>query len=475
MKVIAFYLPQFHPIPENDEWWGKGFTEWRNVTRAKPLFPGHDQPRLPADLGFYDLRVPEVQIEQAEMAKKFGIHGFCYYYYWFDGKKLLDRPLTQMLENPKVDLPFCLCYANENWTRRWDGKEQEILMEQKHSRENDEKFIRDLLPIFKDPRYIKVGNKPVLIIYRALLFPDILQTTRLWRKIAQEAGFEDLYLCKCQVFGDTSAPDAHGFDACVEFPPFGTSADVVNTNMAKKHNHDFNGNICSYQDIARVEKSSQRLDFPLHKTVMLNWDNTARKGNNATIFSDFSLGLYESWLGNAVWHTAQNFSDEKQLVFVNAWNEWAEGTYLEPDKKHGFGCLDATKRALDAHQFASRYSEMVPKEKREVFRAFIQHRDINEKVLLDCVGLSGAKVVTLTADKSELENQVRSEKERRERETFILEVENRRIESELRELKGRLTSGRILTGLFARKIADVIMPVGTIRRSIAKRLYRMIR
>ncbi len=350
MKTIAFYLPQFHPIPENDKWWGKGFTDWANVTRAYPLFNGHFQPRLPADLGFYDLRVAEVRGEQARLAKEYGLYGFCYHYYWFNGKKLLDFPLTQVLETKEPDFPFCICYANENWTRRWDGQEHEILMKQEHSVENDRHFIRDLIPVFQDERYIRMNNKPLLLVYRAPLFPDPLRTTDIWREEARKAGFEDLYLCKCQTFGDFEDPGKTGFDAVVEFPPhcIEIAYSYSYQDMVTAAQPSFTGYVFDYLDTAAEMMNRKWPEHTLFKTVMLAWDNTARRGLSANIFHNFSIDFFELWLTKVIKRTIQKYPDDEQLVFINAWNEWAEGAYLEPDQKYGLEYLEATKRAIIA-------------------------------------------------------------------------------------------------------------------------------
>ena len=218
LRLIAMYLPQYHPIPENDEWWGKGFTEWRNVSKAKPQFKGHYQPHLPADLGFYDLRVEESRIAQAELAKQYGIHGFCYYHYWFNGRRLLERPLEEVLKSGKPDFPFCICWANENWTRRWDGEEQNVLMKQVYSEEDDRNHIRDLFRIFKDRRYIRVNGKPVFLVYRTENIPDPKRTAEIWREEARRAGVGELYLVRVESIGGCD-PVSIGFDAALEFAP----------------------------------------------------------------------------------------------------------------------------------------------------------------------------------------------------------------------------------------------------------------
>ena len=196
IRLIAFYLPQFHPIPENDEWWGKGFTEWTNVVRARPLFPGHYQPHIPADLGFYDLRLPEARQAQADLAREYGIGGFCYYHYWFNGRRLLSQPLDKVLASGKPDFPFCLCWANEDWTRAWDGRDKTILMRQQYCEEDDRQHIRWLVNVFRDKRYIRIGDKPIFLVYRATRIPDPLKTTSIWREEARKMGIGEIFLCR---------------------------------------------------------------------------------------------------------------------------------------------------------------------------------------------------------------------------------------------------------------------------------------
>lgn len=408
MKTIAFYLPQFHPIPENDRWWGRGFTEWTNVTRAHPFFNGHFQPRLPADLGFYDLRLAEVRNEQAKLAQQYGLYGFCYHYYWFNGKKLLDLPLTKVLESKEPDFPFCICYANENWTRRWDGQEDDILMKQEHSPDSDRNFIQDVIPMFKDNRYIKVKNKPLLLVYRSALFPDISNTTRIWREEARKAGFDDIFLCKCQTFGDFDDPAKTGFDACVEFPPHGL-------NIGQKYEYEdfarlsapsFNGKIFDYGDAALQMMTRQWPEYKLFKTVMLGWDNSARKGLNAHIFHNFSMDIYERWLSLVMKRTVERYPDYERFVFVNAWNEWAEGTYLEPDQKFGHEYLTATWRAIasaksweDIAKGLGEMGEYV--ESREgLLRGilnYIENREATEILLVKAIEKKEAKILELEA------------------------------------------------------------------------------
>ena len=222
IRSIAFYLPQFHPFAENDRWWGKGFTEWSNVTRAQPNFAGHYQPHLPADLGFYDLRIAQVMEEQANLARRYGLGGFCFYYYWFAGKRLLELPIERMLDSGKPDFPFCLCWANENWTRRWDGQNDQVLMAQSHSEQDDEAVILDLIRFFRSPNYIRIDGRPLLVVYRVTLFPDFARTAALWREVCRREGIGEIYLSMVESFElihDNFHPSKYGCDASVEFPP----------------------------------------------------------------------------------------------------------------------------------------------------------------------------------------------------------------------------------------------------------------
>lgn len=342
VKLIAFYLPQFHPFPENDAWWGKGFTEWTNVGKSQPNYNGHYQPHHPIHLGYYDLRVPEVMQEQARLAKEYGLYGFSYYFYWFDGKILMDTPLEMLLKNPLVETKFCLTWANENWTRRWDGQESDILIAQNHSDADSLSFIRHLIKYFNDERYIRVDGKPVLIIYRASIIPNMASTARLWREEVKKHNIPDLYLVCAQSFGIKS-PDEFGFDASVEFPPHTVQSTDIRSQV-ELTNPDYQGHIFSYDQVVDNEIRKEEPDYKLFRTAMLSWDNTARKQHNSHIFHGFSLLRYKQWLSsicNSVYRNPK-YSDDEKFVFINAWNEWAEGTHLEPDRKFGYGYLQTT-------------------------------------------------------------------------------------------------------------------------------------
>jgi glycosyltransferase involved in cell wall biosynthesis len=342
IKLIAYYLPQFHPIPENDRWWGKGFTEWTNVVKAKPLFKGHHQPKLPGPLGFYDLRLPEVMREQVKLAQQHGVYGFCFHHYWFAGNRLLERPLEQFLADSTMDFPFCLCWANENWTRRWDGMEDEVLIAQDHSPEDDIEFIRDAMRYLKDPRYIRVNGKPLLIVYRPAILPCASDTVRRWRKACEQEGF-GLYLVAAQTFGSYD-PRPFSFDAAVQFPPHNIYFEDVKKDMLVS---PFDGHVWSYYELSRRYMDlSTRGEYTLFRCVAPGWDNTARRSSSANVFSDNTPRTYGNWLQEACLEAAQVHPPESRFVFVNAWNEWAEGAYLEPDRKFGYAYLNVTGKVL---------------------------------------------------------------------------------------------------------------------------------
>lgn len=341
-RVIAFYLPQFHPIPENDAWWEPGFTEWTKVGRAGPLFDGHAQPRLPSELGYYDLRVPEVRRKQAEMAKEYGIDGFCYYYYWFNGHRLLERPLNDMLADPDTDIPFCVCWANETWSRRWDGSDAEILIEQTYSKESLEHIFDDMSALFNDDRYIKVNGRPLVLVYRAGDISAELSLPNIWRERARQLGLIEPYLCAALTFG-LKDPRLSGYDSAVEFPPHTVNATEIEPE--KVGATKFAGKIYDYAETVANELRKGRPTFPCHRCAMTGWDNTPRRGANGHLFLNSTPELYELWLRTIINEAKMAPRAQEQLVFINAWNEWAEGTYLEPDRLNGRAYLEATKRA----------------------------------------------------------------------------------------------------------------------------------
>lgn len=344
VRAIAFHLSQFHPIPENDAWWGRGFTEWSNVTRAQPKFAGHYQPHLPADLGFYDLRLPEVREQQADLARAHGIHGFCYYYYWFSGHRLLERPVEEMRASGKPDFPYCFCWANENWTRRWDGAEHEILIAQNPSPADDERLIRELLPHFRDERYIRVDGKPLFIVYRVGVLPNARASAAIWRDVCRREGIGEIYLCAARTY-DTGDPSPLGFDAVVEFPPHGVRTPPVK-QVPDLLSPDFDGTVVDYRQFVLDTLAREEPPYTLHRTVFPSWDNTARKPHDPLVFIHATPEIYEIWLREMVARARTRPEPSERLVFINAWNEWAEAAHLEPDRRFGHQYLQATLRAL---------------------------------------------------------------------------------------------------------------------------------
>ncbi len=345
VKLIAFYLPQFHPIPENDLWWGRGFTEWVNVSKAVPQFAGHYQPHLPGELGFYDLRLPEVQRRQVALARTYGVSGFCFHYYWFAGRRLLDRPLAQFMSDSHIDFPFCICWANENWTRHWDGLDDEILVRQDHSDVTDAAFIRDIEPILRHRSYIRIDGRPVLIVYRVRLFSDPLATVRRWRAFCRDRGLGDPYLIAAEVFENID-PRAIGFDAAIEFPPNTPGPRNEITRDLVLANPSYAGRVYGYTDLHDLTARRPRPPYQLFKTVCPGWDNEPRGPGRGSTYAFSSPAAYGRWLNQACRFTLADPDPEKHLVFINAWNEWAEGAHLEPDRRYGYAYLQQTADVL---------------------------------------------------------------------------------------------------------------------------------
>jgi len=349
ISIIAFYLPQFHPFQENDSWWGKGFTEWTNVSKAIPQFLGHYQPRLPGELGFYDLRLKNVLSRQIELAKEYGVNGFCFHYYWFDGKRLMEGPLEAFLASDEEELnfPFSLCWANENWTRKWDGAESEILIKQSYSRESFVDVFNDIDRYFQDERYIKINGMPIITIYRAEVIPDISYMINLWRSLALERGYPGLYVIVTRAFGFIEFEEI-GADAVCEFPPHAVKAKSINRNLSFL-NKSYGGSVFDYTDV--VDYATKNLDSEhivsvarnYYPCVMTGWDNVARRPSDGNVFHNASPQKFYSWLESACNWARIHQESGRRLVFINAWNEWAEGTYLEPDRRYGYAYLHAVR------------------------------------------------------------------------------------------------------------------------------------
>jgi glycosyltransferase involved in cell wall biosynthesis len=350
VKLIAYYLPQFHPIPENNTWWGKGFTEWRNVARAFPVFEGHYQPRVPGELGYYDLRLIDNVRRQVELAKHYGVSAFCFHFYWFGGKRLLELPIESFLNNKDLDLQFCLCWANENWSRRWDGGDNEVLIAQSHSPHDDIAFIRYLNKYFQDSRYMTVDGKPVLTVYRPAIIPNVKDTVDRWRAEALKMGLPGLYLIATNSFGFVDYAK-YGFDALSEFPPnSGSPTQIKELTFASLRT---GGVVYSYQSLVASEVNKPEFSGTVHPGIMPSWDNSARRPYDGQIFHGSTPALFSRWLHHCL-NRARRHRLAERLVFVNAWNEWAEGTYLEPDQRYGYAYLNAVKDELSGHHQVGR-------------------------------------------------------------------------------------------------------------------------
>lgn len=343
-RLIAYYLPQFHSIPENDEWWGEGFTEWTNVKPAQAQYKGHYQPHVPGDLDYYSLEDIDTQRRQVELAKLYGIGGFCFYFYWFGGKRLLESPIEQYLANADLDLPFCLCWANENWSRRWDGLDSQVLIGQSHSAEDDLAFIAYVSKYMRDARYIRIDGKPLLLVYRPSLLPDAKSTVVRWRNWCRENGIGEIYLAYTQSF-EVAPPNKYGFDAAIEFPPNSTLPPDVTAKIEPLHN-DFAGTVYDWSIYLKRSANYSQPPYKLFRGVCPSWDNTARRKTRGTSFVNSSPRGYQEWLFNAIKDTVnRQHNNDERLVFINAWNEWAEGAHLEPDQRYGYGFLEATRMA----------------------------------------------------------------------------------------------------------------------------------
>lgn len=354
MRIISFYLPQYYPTPENDEWWQKGFTEWTNVGRAKPLFKGHYQPKVPSDLGYYDLRIPEVREEQAALAKYAGIEGFCYWHYWFNGQRLLDRVFTEVVNTGKPEFPFCLCWANHSWFKKnWDPtKPNKLLIEQTYPGEQD--FINHfqaLISTFKDKRYIKVNGKPIFGIYKPLDIPNIELMVKVWDKLAKENGLPGIYFFgftfeESQIQNLKKLPlDSIVFDYMLStYREFESS--IWRKILRKIRKKIGLPNVFDYKTYSRLVQKQLYTDDKIHPCIIPNYDHSPRSGNKYIIIVN-SLPKYFGELCSKIFGRLKNRNQEENLIFIKAWNEWGEGNYMEPDLKYGQGYIEELKKAVE--------------------------------------------------------------------------------------------------------------------------------
>ena len=367
MKIIAFYLPQFHAIPENDAWWGEGFTEWNNVKKSKALYKGHIQPEIPLGENYYNLLKPNVQEWQADLAMKFGIYGFCYYHYWFSGKLLLEQPMEKMLKNKNVKIPFCVCWANESWARTWDGNDSELLIRQDYTGNFEawKVHFEYLLPFFKDERYIKHNGKPIMIIYKPQLFSKCGDMMRYWNELAVKNGFDGIYWgYQHRSAFDSDLKDSP-FDFGIEFEPFYTVKQIESEKEKKYERFGYLGkcakklSFLAWRIGKRMTKHPIIFDYddvwdhilrrqPARRNIcpgaFTAWDNTPRRGRKGTVFRGATPEKFESYFTKQ-YNRAENVYNSEYL-FINAWNEWAEGAHLEPDEYNGYGYLEGIKKAL---------------------------------------------------------------------------------------------------------------------------------
>ena len=360
--VLTFYLPQYHPIPENDEWWGKGFTEWTNTVKARPLFRNHFQPNLPSYLGFYDLRVPELREQQAELAKKHGITGFAYWHYWFgNGKTILERPFNEVLHTGKPDFPFCLAWANETWTGIWHGLKDKVLVEQTYPGEEDYILhFYHVLPAFKDKRYIKIGNKPVFIVYLPHYMQDAKLFTKLWNNLAVNHGFGGIYFIgihhagwdhKSEGFDDKSVHPLHQYIAMYEKNLFRRLKNKIRNIVLKRLWYTY-----SYSDLVNYYNLSLLGKYDFIPTILPNWDNTPRSGKKGYVVHGSTPFLFKRHFKAVINYVINQSNDKNNIIFLKSWNEWAEGNYLEPDSRWGTGYLEAIHDVLNELRVDSTYT-----------------------------------------------------------------------------------------------------------------------
>lgn len=347
-RVIAFHLPQFHPIPENNAWWGEGFTEWTNTGKAKPLFRGHRQPNVPADLGYYDLRLPEARAAQAALAQAHGIDAFCFYHYWFGGRRLLERPVQEILASGEPAMPFCLCWANETWTGIWHGAPGRILVEQTYPGEADHRaHFAVLAQAFADPRYLRVDGRPAFLIYRGWEIPGVRSVLALWNRLADEAGLPPPYFIAVRGANQGWDAQAHGFEATItpRLPardPHAPSRHPLHRLQRWWKTLRGLPTVHDYATVVRdmlVEPPAGKIDLPC---VVPNWDNTPRSGARGLVLQGATPALFRPHLRHALEMAARQ-PPAQRLVFVKSWNEWAEGNYLEPDLTFGRGYLEAVR------------------------------------------------------------------------------------------------------------------------------------
>jgi len=371
VKLIAMYFPQLHAIPENDAWWGKGFTDWENVKSASPQYEGHYQPRVPLNNNYYDQSRLDTLRWQIDIAKQYGVYGFCHYHYWFDGKQLLETPTNLIMDNKDIDFPFCLSWANETWSRRWDGRDHHVLIQQTHPpiKESWKKHYNYLIKAWTDPRAIRVDDKPVFVIYRPQRIDKINDMLAYWRELARKDGLPGLYFIFQKQYELPSRTCLNAFDALFQFQPFEAINSPMYDKASIKHSHlfkllrslperyqdmlrglkskfvkelTFHDYDAAWQQIVEIRQDQELTTFP---GAYVDWDNASRYKQRATIFRGASVESFSKWFAKLVAEMPKRGLPEN-FIFLNAWNEWSEGAYLEPDERYGYQYLEAVKKVL---------------------------------------------------------------------------------------------------------------------------------
>lgn len=344
--ICAYYLTQYHPTEKNNLWWGKGTTEWTNVSKAVPQYPGHYQPRLPGELGYYDLRLAENMYRQIELAHNYGIDAFAFYYYWFNGERALEMPFESFIAHKDMNQKFCLCWCNEDWTKRYSGTSSEVLLSVGKSQDSYIRFIESVIPYFKDERYIQINGRYVLIIYRPSEVPECETTLNKWREIVKEKTGKDLYLIASQERRISADWLKKGFDANSQFHPASCIDEAKEiTKDISYVRSDFNGHIYEYEHTSHKAIELLQKTEKMYPAVMPMWDNTSRRNNSPNVFEGSTPSLYRQWLDEAISYVNKNNKLEEKLVLINAWNEWGEGAYMEPDRYYGYAYLEETYKA----------------------------------------------------------------------------------------------------------------------------------
>lgn len=383
IKSIAFYLPQFHTFKENDEWWGKGFTEWTNTKKSSPKYPTHYQPREPHDdIGYYDLKDVDVLKKQTELAKQHGLYGFCFYYYWFSGKRLMEKPVDMLLEHKEIDFPFCLCWANENWTRTWDGLDKEVLIAQKYAKDDPKKFIKDIKKYMEDKRYIRIDDKPVLLVYNPSQIPNIENVIDEWRKEAKLQGIGEIYIITRHLIPNDI--EVNNSDANYDFPPLQKGfPSCTLTGIDNAFIFNYSAMVSEMINYYRNHKSLK----PFYYTSTMGWDNSARRKDGYTVFHNYSLENFYNWNREIIRQTRRQNNSENRIMFINAWNEWCEGTYLDPDKKYGYANINTLSKSI----FDIPFNEtIVSKSEKKIFsltdkkiavQIHLFHEDLTDEII----------------------------------------------------------------------------------------------